>query len=31
MVGTAAAASQSLRVRCDPADPRNLHFNSRSF
>jgi hypothetical protein len=20
-----------LRVQCDPADPRNLHFNSRSF
>src|SRR6516165_11219346 len=22
---------QSFRVQCDPADPRNLHFNSRSF
>jgi len=22
---------QSLRVQCDPADPRNLHFNSRTF
>ena len=22
---------QSLRVRCDPADPGNPHFNSRSF
>jgi hypothetical protein len=22
---------QSLRVQCDPADLRNLHFNSRTF
>jgi hypothetical protein len=22
---------QSLRVQCDPVDPHNLHFNSRTF